>query len=770
MLLTARTASLLAASSLFLLQPLVARALVPLYGGTSWVWIAVSVFFQLSLILGYVAATKLAAPGGRRLHARVAALALIFALAGFWVLLRRTTFDRLPIEFAVFLHLFLTVGAVAVYLAMASPLLQISIEGDGRIDAHRLYAWSNAGSLAGLILYPTAMESFVPLRYQMAIWLTLATAAAFLIHRTIAHTDASAGPQQMQWRFAGRGRVMYISAVAGALTIAVTTRLTLDLGALPLLWVLPLIVLLLSYIVAFGDWRPQQSLVAAAPMALIMALYLFIAGTEWLTPFSNVFLWCGLLFIIQCGLQTRLRALAPSGEARGAYYVALAFGGFVGSLVIGCLLPYSWNTVSLLAASPLGAPVLRPILATDPIPEVSWCLIAAAFALVNPQQWRARDMIPGAVIGAVAMLLILSVFRSLAAGTVAMVVALAIAYLPAFAGMPSIFALEVTLLVAVVCFMFPQDYARELFRARSVYGVLIARETRDGSFTTLSHGTTVHGTQYSERNDAGKVVPRAPQSPLTYYHPGSPIGEVFKALAATECPLHVGIVGLGAGTLAAYARPGDQFEFYEIDPAVIAAAEGPHFSFVAAARERGARISVVEGDGRQTLARRVGPQLDLLIIDAFSSDSIPAHLLTLEAFQTASRQLAPGGHLAFHTSNRYFEVSRVVSANAAQLGWRHSVMSRNRGELGTSPSEWVIVRPTDRSAPGACVVNLMADAKEAATAKPVWTDDFSNPLRLLKAQGLWEQLTGNRQTSESELKPGSPPATPPSDLPQSQGR
>jgi SAM-dependent methyltransferase len=768
-LLTARAASLFAGSSLFLLQPLVARALVPLYGGTSWVWIAVSVFFQLSLILGYVAATKLGAPGGRRLHARVAALALIFAFAGFWVLLRRTTFERLPIEFAVFLHLFLTVGAVAVYLAMASPLLQISIEADGRIDAHRLYAWSNAGSLAGLILYPTAMESFVPLRYQMVIWLTLATAAALLIHRTIAHTDASAGPQQMQWRFAGRTRVMYISAVAGALTIAVTTRLTLDLGALPLLWVLPLIVLLLSYIVAFGDWRPQHSVVAAAPMALIMALYLFIAGTVWLAPFAMVFLWCGLLFIIQCGLQTRLRALAPSGGARGAYYVALAFGGFVGSLVIGCLLPYYWNTVSLLAAEPLAAPVLRPILSTDPIPELSWCLVAAAFALVHPQRWRARDLIPGAVIGAVAMLLIASVFKSLAAGIVAMVVALAIAYLPAFAGWPSLFALEVTLLVAVVCFR-PQDYTRELFRARSVYGVLIARETRDGSFTDLTHGTTVHGTQYSERNGAGEVVPKAPRSPLTYYHPGSPIGEIFKALAATECPLRVGIVGLGAGTLAAYARPGDHFEFYEIDPAVIAAAQGPHFSFVATARERGARISVVEGDGRQTLARRAGPQLDLLIIDAFSSDSIPAHLLTLEAFETARRQLAAGGHLAFHTSNRYFDVNRVVSANAAQLGWRHSVISRGRGGLGTSPSEWVIVRPADTLAPGACVVNLVADAKEGAAAKPVWTDDFSNPLRLLKAQGLWEQLTGNRQTREPELKPGSPATAAPSDLPQSQGR
>src|SRR6185436_4977651 len=159
MLLTARAASLLAASSLFMLQPLVARALVPLYGGTSWIWISVSVFFQLSLIIGYVAATKMSGPGRARWHGRIAAAALVLALAGFWILMQRVTLEPLPIEIAVFLHLLITVGAVAMYLAMAAPMLQIAIASDGRIDAHRLYAWSNVGSLAGLMLYPTIMET-----------------------------------------------------------------------------------------------------------------------------------------------------------------------------------------------------------------------------------------------------------------------------------------------------------------------------------------------------------------------------------------------------------------------------------------------------------------------------------------------------------------------------------------------------------------------------------------------------------------------------------
>lgn len=740
---TARAAALLAATSLFLLQPLVARALVPLYGGTSWVWIAVSVFFQLSLILGYFAATTLSAARRAHLHAPISVLALILASAGFWLLLTRATFDRLPTEFAVFLHLFLTVGAVAIYLAMASPLLQIATETDGRIDVHRLYAWSNAGSLAGLILYPTAMETFVPLRWQMVIWLALAIAAAVLIHRTLAHAGASSGPHQIQWRFPGRWRVAYVSGVAGALSIAVTTRLTVDLGALPLLWVLPLIMLLLSYVVAFGNQRLATSLSTAAPMAIVMACYLFLTGRSPLSPLEMVFLWCGLLFVIECGLQTHLRALAPVGDARGAYYVALAAGGFAGSLVVGCLIPYYWDTAALLAATPITGPVLRPILAIDPIPELGWCLAAAAFGLVHIQQrWRARDLVLPGLVGTVVLLLMAleaRELRNVVTPLAIVVAAMAIAYLPGVAGRPSLFALAVTAIVVISSYA-PEGYARELFRTRSVYGVLVARETLDGGFTELYHGTTLHGTQQSERNGTGDVVPLAPKEPLTYYHRGSPIGEVFKALAKPGCPLRVGIVGLGAGSLAGYARSGDEFEFYEIDPAVITAAEGRYFSFVAAARERGARIAMVEGDGRHALEKRVGPKLDLLVIDAFSSDSIPAHLLTLEAFQAARDQLAPGGYMAFHTSNRFFEVNRVVSANAAHLGWEQSVKRGDRGGLGTSPSVWVIARPSRPVAPGSCYVNLFAGAAGTTETGPVWTDDFSNPLMLLKPRGLWSEL------------------------------
>ena len=745
MLLTARAASLLAATSLFLLQPLVARALVPLYGGTSWIWIAVSVFFQLALILGYTAATRLSVPGRARLHARIAPAAMIFAVAGFWILLQRTTLDGVPIEIGVFLHLFLTVGAIAIYLAMASPLLQIAIEGDGRIDAHRLYAWSNTGSLAGLILYPTVMETFVPLRYQMAIWLTLAAAAAFLIHRTVSDTAASAGPQRIEWQFPGRGQVMFISAVAGSLTIAVTARLTLDLGALPLLWVLPLIVLLLSYIVAFGSQRWQRSLTAAAPMALAISCYIFFNG-GYMAALELVVLWCGLLFLIQCGLQTRLRSLAPTGAARGSFYVALAVGGFAGSLLVGCIVPYSWDAISMVATRPLTAPLLQPLLQTDPIPELGWCLVAAAFALVNRELWRARDLIPAGVIGFVALALIANeapTQKGLAAATAAgtLLGAMAVAYLPAIIGRPRLFAYAVTAIVVANSFV-PRVYGHELFRTRNVYGVLIARQSADGAFTELFHGSTLHGMQNSQRSGNGEVTPTAPQTPLTYFYLKSPIGEVFRALDAKDCPIRAGIVGLGAGTLAAYARPGDDFEFYEIDPGVVIAAEGPRFSYLAAARQRGARVSVVEGDGRQTLARRSGPKLNLLVVDAFSSDSIPAHLLTLEAFRTLEQQVAPNGHIAFHVTNRYFAVDRVVEANADRLGWRHVLKWSSSEDLGTRTSVWVIVSPFSAPNQGNCTVDLLAGAPPSSPSRPVWTDDFSNPLRLLKPSGLWSQLLG----------------------------
>ena len=772
MLHAARAASFLAATSLFLLQPLVARALVPLYGGTSWIWIAVSVFFQLSLILGYLAATKLGATGGARLHARAAAVALLLAVAGFWILFQRLILEPLPIEIAVFLHLSVTVGAVAIYLAMASPLLQISIESDGRIDAHRLYAWSNAGSLAGLILYPTVMETFVPLRFQMGIWLAIASAAALLNHRTISRAAATGAPQQIQWQFPGRGRVMFISAVAGALTIAVTARLTLDLGALPLLWVLPLIVLLLSYIVAFGKLAIQRSLTAAAPLALAITCYVFFNGA-YMAPLELIVLWCGLVFVVQCGLQSRLRELAPTGGARGAFYVALAAGGFAGSLLVGCLLPYSWKAVALLATA---LPVVQPLLQSDPIPELGWCLVAAAFALVSSERWRARDLSLAVVIGVAAFLLIVndssnsrqlvedaSYSRLLAMATAAATVlgAMAMAYLPGMAGRPAAFPAAVTLIVLSSSFV-PRPYGLELFRTRNVYGVLTALETADRRFTILLHGSTLHGMQFSQRNNAGELAPIAPRTPLTYYHVQGPIGYVFRALNGPGCPLRVGVVGLGAGALAAYAKAGDDFEFFEIDPGVISAADGPHFSFMAAARQRGANISVVEGDGRRSLAKRVGAPFDLLVLDAFSSDSIPAHLLTLESFKTAERQLKPGGYIVFHTSNRHFAINEVVAANANRLGWRHLEQGGLPASrpVGAMESQWVIVRPTGATAANTCAVDLIGNTVQSAPASSVWTDDFSNPLGVIKAQGLWNQLRGTTEQLEDPNAPSGPAQSP----------
>ena len=291
----------------------------------------------------------------------------------------------------------------------------------------------------------------------------------------------------------------------------------------------------------------------------------------------------------------------------------------------------------------------------------------------------------------------------------------------------------------------PKTYGLELFRTRNVYGVLTALETPDRRFTILLHGSTMHGMQFSQRNNAGELVPIAPRNPLTYFHAQGPIGYVFRALNGPGCALRVGIVGLGAGTLAAYAKANDSFEFFEIDPGVVSAAEGPHFSYVAAARQRGAAVSVIEGDGRRSLAKREGAPFDLLILDAFSSDSIPAHLLTLESFKTVERQLARGGYIAFHTSNRHFALNQVVAANADRLGWRHVEMSGLPASrpIGAMTSQWVIVRPSADSVRGRCDVDLMATAVQAAASSPVWTDDFSNPLGVIKAQGLWDQLRGS---------------------------
>lgn len=740
MLWMARAASFLAATSLFLLQPLVARALVPLYGGTSWIWIAVSVFFQLALIVGYLTAARLRGSSRVRVHGRLSAVALLLTIAGFWVLFQRTTFDGLPTEIAAFLHLLITVGVVAIYLAMASPLLQMAIESDGRIDAYRLYAWSNVGSLAGLLIYPLGMETFLPLRYQMLAWLVIAVSAALLIHRTLSRTEALTEPQPVQWQFAGRGLVFFISAVAGALTIAVTTRLTVDLGALPLLWVLPLVMLLSSFVVAFGNFRYRHTLAAVAPMATAIACYL-LSKTIYLPAMEMVLVWCTLLFVIQCGLQTRLRTLAPVGGARGSYYVALASGGFLGSLLIGVLLPYYWDTVSRLASLQW----MQRILAADVSPELGWCLIAAAVPLIDTQGRNWRDVIPAVTLG-ISVLAIASVAWELSTGMAALLSALAITYLPTLARRPVLFAVAVAALV-IEGSLTREGYDRELLRTRNVYGVLMARQTPNDAFTELLHGTTVHGIQYSQRNASGEVVPKEPQDPLAYFHRGSKVGEVLHLFNATRCPVRASIVGLGVGTLAAYAKAGDAFEFYEIDPSVIVAAEGRHFSYLSAARQRGAQITVLEGDGRQLLAKRAGPKLDLVIMDAFSSDSVPAHLLTLESFDAANRQLKPGGYLLFNTTNRYFDVHKVVAANAARLGWQYWVSATGRAKEGTFPALWVVVKPAEAAGSDPCAVHLNA-VSDPVEATSSWSDEFSSPLRVLKARGLWRRITQGAETAK----------------------
>jgi SAM-dependent methyltransferase len=561
---------------------------------------------------------------------------------------------------------------------------------------------------------------------------------------------------------------MFISAVAGALTIAVTAQLTLDLGAVPLLWVLPLVTLLLSFVVAFGNLRSQRSLAAAAPVALTIMCFMFF-NTGDVPPVELVVLWCGLLFLVQCGLQSRVRTLAPTGGARGSFYVALAVGGFAGSLIVGCLVPYYFDTASLLAATPLTAPVLQPILGSDPIAELGWCMVAAAFALVGPERWRPRELILAGVVGAIAVFLVVNdasaLTTAVVSGTVTLLGALAITYLPAIAGRPSLFAVTVTLIILAISFV---PKGREMFRTRNVYGVLMARESVDGTFTQLFHGTTIHGMQTSERI-GGTIRPVEPQNPLTYFHRGSPVGHVFKSLAMNACPRRVGVIGLGAGTLAAYARAGDDFEFYEIDPGVIEAAEGPHFSYIAAARQRGARVSIIEGDGRQTLARRAGPKLDLAVVDAFSSGSIPAHLLTMEAFEIIERQLAPGGYIVFHVSNRYFAVEQVVAANANRLGWAHALKHGDGADLGTSASDWVVLRPHQAPAADACAVDLLDGSAPAATASAFWTDDFSTPLAVVKSRGLWRRLKGERRgPAKPVFSEGQAPA--PADRPQSPGQ
>ena len=695
---------------LFLVQPMFAKMMLPLLGGAPSVWTTCMLFFQAGLLAGYayahVVTTRLSIRFQVAVHAAVVAAAVVVLPFTIPVIPQEGYVSRPTVW--LLSALATTVGLPFFALSATAPLLQRWFSAVRHVfasDPYFLYAASNAGSLAALVLYPTLVEPLLSLGMQRRTWafgyafagglvLTCAAAAWRAIPRQVSTepaTSTSAGTSLVR-----RLRWLLLSFVPSGLMLAVTTYLTSDVAVVPLFWIVPLALYLLTFIVAFGGAPDTLWLIArrAFPLLLLpLLLFVLIEGGSLLI--MNVSLHLLTFTVVALLCHHELALSRPPVAHLTEFYLWIAVGGVLGGMLNGIVAPHVFSTAAeypllLVVASAAMAGrddfarviarprlLLRPALAAG----IAWLALMIGDAL----QLDPRLVFPLLGIGA---LVCFSVSRD-----------------------PARFAAGVALFVAVSALHTTRALGHLLEGDRTFFGIYRVAEDRQRGFVTLFHGTTVHG-----RQALGASAP----DPLTYYHRESPIGRLLPGLKTR--PASVGVVGLGVGSLAAYALPGDRWTFYEIDPAVERIArDARYFRFL----ERcSAACRVVIGDARLSLERS-SELHDIIVLDAFSSDAIPVHLLTAEAVRVYLSRLRPSGVLAFHISNRHVDLLPPLARVAREHRLAALVQFDVRPDddaRGFQSSEWLLMSPN----PSASLSETHKWTPILGDGRAAWTDDFSN--------------------------------------------
>jgi spermidine synthase len=529
-----------------------------------------------------------------------------------------------------------------------------------------------------------------------------------------------------------------------SLLLGTTTYITTDLAAVPLLWVLPLAAYLLTFILAFGRWpaRLHRAVVAATLPAVLLAIFLMLAGLEprlWIAVLWHLV----VLFVVALACHGALALDRPPPRHLTEFYLLISAGGVLGGVFNALLAPLVFTSlVEYPLVMVLACALLAPRRAPGPgrgarlVRDAAWALCVSALALLLFAKLVAVRVdfafavralgLPGAWAADWLNPLERSLNAALTYG-----VPLAVAAVALWRRPPAL-ALALSGVLAVAGFVAARD-EDQIRRARSFFGTLqITRDRGEGGYTELRHGTTLHGRQRVDGNRRGE--------PLSYYHRAGPVAQLFAELDRRGGPRRVAVIGLGTGTIAAYARAGDAMTFYEIDPVVRDIALDPaYFTYMTDARQRAALLRVELGDARVRLdavrRERPGERYDLIIVDAFTSDAIPMHLLTREALRLYLDMLAPDGLLALHLSNRYLRLEPVVANLAADAGLGGRLLQHDDAPEteGATRSTWALLARTPEA-----LGDLARDERWTAATLDVeprvgtWTDDFHNVLSVFK--------------------------------------
>ena len=712
---------------LFAVQPMFTRMVLPRLGGSPSVWSVAMVFFQSMLLAGYAYAHALAKAARPLVTVAVhvallvvASLTLPLSIASGWGEPPATG------EALWLVGLFaVSIGLPFFALSANNPLLQAWFVRTGHRDAadpYFLYAASNLGSFLALLSYPFLIEPLLPLRAQLSFWsvgfyllVALIAACGFVLLKAaqpqaVVERAASEAAPPPTWREIGRW--VFLAAVPSGLLVAVTAHISTDVAAAPLLWVVPLSLYLLTWILVFQTrpLLPHRWVMRLQPLAIVALAVVFARGWDQdLTLTLLVHLVA--FFVIAMACHGELARRRPHPAHLTGFYLSLSFGGMIGGVFAGLAAPHLFSWIAEYPILLVLAVLCRPI---DPGEggrgaRLFWLLaIVAAVAL----------LIPGAA------------FRwfptEAGAKTMGWIVAAAAVASLALVRDPLKFALAIAVALAV-----PHVYPPEGGRfesVRSFFGVHKIQETGDGQFRVLMHGTTIHGAQRI-RDQSGRPVSGRPE-PLTFYHADSPLAQGIRALRQRKgAPLKVAAIGLGTGSLACHRAPGDEWRYFEIDPDVIRIARDPRrFTFLEACAPD---LPIVQGDARLTLAREPDGAYDLIIVDAFSSDSIPVHLLTREAMAVYKRKLAPQGAVMMHVSNRHLELASVVAGIAAANGLKTWVNDDEDNEDRDDEyvfSSTVAIAAADEAALGRLTKQSGWEREEPDPDQKTWTDDYSNIL------------------------------------------
>jgi spermidine synthase len=725
----------LSAFLLFSVEPLIGRLVLPVFGGTPAVWATVLFFFQGVLLVGYlyghISVTRLGSLGPP-LHLILAGLAfaaLILAPAR----VADLRVESIPPVFDLIRILFVLIGLPALVLTTTTPLVSgwfeatrsRGIDGDG----YWLYALSNAGSLLALVAYPFVFEPWLPLTSQRGIWavvyaglvILLAVAAQRAVPALRARLTTAHGAVPVERvridvtpvTWARRGRWLLLAAIPSGLLSAVTTFIATDLVSAPLLWVAPLGLYLVSFIIAFsprgGRWIRWAVIAAPAMVTVLWVPYGSAGGWPVLAVLAMELVAFG---IVAVALHGRLAEDRPDPSRLTEFYLILSLGGALASafvaLIAPSIFPGVWELPILLVGALVGLALVAPARAAAPRSRKG--LDFRPFV----SGFRMR-LFPYAI---AAVLLIAALVATRALATEAGVRWLLVGGLILLVGArPWFLAVATAFVLALATFVLqpPAEY-----RDRSFFGVTEVVASPDGKLTLLMNGTTIHG---SQATDPGKA--RTPQS---YYVQSGPVGDLFEITSRDDRRRAVAIAGLGGGALATYADVDTDMTFFEIDPIVIEVASDPrYFTYLADAP---VPPTVVEGDARLSFEDVPSASYDMVMMDAFSSDSIPVHLLTVEAIRDELRILRPDGILVFHISNRYYDLGPAIAAAATDRGLTILEKRHQPGadrETGETPSRWLAA-----SADANRIEALRAAGWTATTRgdRP-FTDDYADLLRYL---------------------------------------